>query len=155
VVAADFPFLGACYGIGTLGTFGGGLVDRTYGEPIGAVSIRLTDAGAEDPLLSSLPPKFEAFLGHKEAVSRLPRGAVLLASSAACPVQAFRLGRNVYATQFHPELDVEALLERIEVYRHHGYFDPAQLAEVLLRARNGVVTEPPKLLARFVELYAG
>jgi GMP synthase (glutamine-hydrolysing) len=130
VVAADFPF-------------------------IGAVSIRLTDAGAEDPLLSSLPPKFEAFLGHKEAVSRLPRGAVLLASSAACPVQAFRLGRNVYATQFHPELDVEALLERIEVYRHHGYFDPAQLAEVLLRARNGVVTEPPKLLARFVELYAG
>jgi GMP synthase (glutamine-hydrolysing) len=80
---------------------------------------------------------------------------VLLASSAACPVQAFRLGRNVYATQFHPELDVEALLERIEVYRHHGYFDPAELAEVLLRARTGVVTEPPKLLARFVELYAG
>ena len=51
--------------------------------------------------------------------------------------------------------DVEALLERIEVYRHHGYFDPAQLAETLLRARNGVVTEPPKLLARFAELYAG
>ena len=88
--------------------------------------------GGEDSLLGSLPPKFEAFLGHKEAVSRLPHGAVLLASSAACPVQAFRLGRNVYATQFHPELDVEALLERIEVYRHHGYFDPAELAEVLL-----------------------
>jgi GMP synthase (glutamine-hydrolysing) len=79
---------------------------------------------------------------------------VLLASSAACAVQAFRLGRNVYATQFHPELDVESLLDRIEVYRHHGYFDPAQLEEVLLRARTGVVTEPPKLLARFVELYA-
>jgi GMP synthase (glutamine-hydrolysing) len=154
VVAADFPFLGACYGIGTLGTLGGGLVDRTYGEPIGAVGIRLTDAGADDPLLGVLPPKFEAFLGHKEAVSRLPRGAVLLASSSACAVQAFRLGRNVYATQFHPELDVESLLDRIEVYRHHGYFDPAQLEEVLLRARTGVVTEPPKLLARFVELYA-
>ena len=26
---ADFPFLGACYGIGTLGTLGGGVVDRT------------------------------------------------------------------------------------------------------------------------------
>jgi GMP synthase (glutamine-hydrolysing) len=154
VVAADFPFLGACYGIGTLGTLGGGLVDRTYGEPIGAVGIRLTDAGADDPLLGVLPPKFEAFLGHKEAVSRLPRGAVLLASSSACAVQAFRLGRNVYATQFHPELDVESLLDRIEVYRHHGYFDPAQLEEVLLRARTGVVTEPPRLLARFVELYA-
>ena len=35
VVAADFPFLGACYGIGTLGTLAGGVVDRTYSEPIG------------------------------------------------------------------------------------------------------------------------
>ena len=155
VVAADFPFLGACYGIGTLGNLDGGRVDRTYGEPIGAVTIRLTEEGRLDPLLGAVTETFEAFLGHKEAVSRLPHGAVLLASSAACPVQAFRLGRNVYATQFHPELDVPALLQRIEVYRHHGYFHPAELEEVLRRARTGVVTEPPKLLARFVELYAG
>ena len=49
VVAEDFPFLGACYGIGTLGTFGGGLVDRTYGEPIGAVSIRAHRGGLRGP----------------------------------------------------------------------------------------------------------
>ena len=35
----------------------------------------------------------------------LPRHAVLLASSPTCPVQAFRIGSHVYATQFHPELD--------------------------------------------------
>lgn len=154
VVAADFPFLGACYGIGTLGNLGGGRVDRRYGEPIGAVTIRLTEDGRADPLFGELPETFDAFLGHKEAVSRLPHGAILLASSAACPVQAFRLGRNVYATQFHPELDVEALCRRIEVYRHHGYFDPAEVEEVLARARIGVVTEPPRLLSRFVGLYA-
>ena len=84
----------------------------------------------------------------------MPHGAMLLGSSAACPVQAFRLGRNVYATQFHPELDVEGLCHRIEVYRHHGYFDPAEVDEVLARARTGVVTEPPRLLSRFVRLYA-
>ena len=39
-------------------------------------------------------------------------------------MQAFRLGRNVYATQFHPELDVAGLVTRIEVYRHFGYFEP-------------------------------
>ena len=32
-VAEDFPFLGACYGIGVLGRLGGGIVDRTWGEP--------------------------------------------------------------------------------------------------------------------------
>jgi GMP synthase (glutamine-hydrolysing) len=154
VVEEDFPFLGACYGIGTLGTLAGGLVDRSYGEPIGPVTVQLTDAGLMDPLFDALPRAFEAFVGHKEAVTRMPVGAVLLASSASCPVQGFRLRSNVYATQFHPELDVPALLERISVYRHHGYFDPDELEDVLERARSGVVTEPPLLLRRFVELFA-
>jgi len=156
VVAADFPFFGACYGIGTLGTLEGGLVDRTYGEPIGSVQVTLGEDGRKDPLFEGLPETFDVFLGHKEAVTVLPRGGVLLASSPACPVQAFRLRSNVYATQFHPELDVEGLCLRIDIYRHHGYFDPPEEAEELMRmARAAVVTEPPRLLARFVELYAG
>ncbi len=154
VVAADFPFLGACYGIGTLGRLGDGVVDRTHGEPIGAVTVTLTEDAADDPLLGGLPPSFEAFLGHKEAVSRLPAGAVLLATSPGCPVQAFRLGRRVYATQFHPELDVEDLCTRIEVYRHHGYFAPETAEAVKAAARTATVTEPPRVLARFVELFA-
>ena len=154
LVAADFPVLGACYGIGTFGTLAGGVVDRTYGEPIGALPITLTDEGVADPLLGVLPRDFMAFLGHKEAVRTLPRGAVLLASSATCPVHAFRIGRNVYATQFHPELDVAELVRRIEAYQHHGYFDPDELDAVIAGARSGVVTEPTKLLGRFVELYA-
>ena len=154
VVAEDFPFLGACYGIGTLGSLHGGLVDRTYGEPIGAVRVTLTDAGETDPLFGPLPGAFEVFLGHKEAVTRLPVDATLLASSAACPVQAFRLGERVYATQFHPELDVDGLCLRIDAYRDHGYFDPPRAEELMALARRAVVTEPPRLLARFVELFA-
>ena len=38
VVAADFPFLGACYGVGTLGLLDGGIVDRSHPEPIGPVA---------------------------------------------------------------------------------------------------------------------
>ena len=110
---------------------------------------------ARDPLLGALPDTFDAFLGHKEAVSRLPdgRGA---AGVLGRPARCRRSGsaRNVYATQFHPELDVPGLLHRIEVYRHHGYFDPADLAVVLARAGTGVVTEPPRLLAGFAERYA-
>jgi GMP synthase (glutamine-hydrolysing) len=154
VVESDTPFLGACYGIGTLGVLAGGVVDRRYAEPIGAVPVTLTEAGAQDRLTRVLPPTFDAFLGHKEAVSRLPAGAVLLASSPDCPVQAFRLGANVYATQFHPELDADGIVTRVEVYRHYGYFDPSGADALVARARAATVTEPPRLLTRFVELYA-
>jgi GMP synthase (glutamine-hydrolysing) len=150
----DFPFLGACYGIGTLGTLRGGVVDRQWSEPIGAVTVTLTPEGESDPLIGALPPAFDAFLGHKEAVSTLPRGAVLLASSQTGPVQAFRLGEHVYATQFHPELDVESLILRIQTYQDFGYFEPGEGEQLIRLARAAVVTEPPKILARFVELFA-
>jgi GMP synthase (glutamine-hydrolysing) len=154
VVAADFPFLGACYGIGTLGTLAGGVVDRTYGEPIGPMEITLSDAGRQDQLLGGLSDPFTALLGHKEAVSRLPDGGVLLASSATCPVQAFRIGANVYATQFHPELDLAGIITRVEVYRHFGYFEPHEADEIVAGSRAAHVTEPPRILERFVELFA-
>lgn len=154
VVAADFPFLGACYGIGVLGTLDGGVVDRTFGEPIGALPVRLTDAGRADPLFGVMPEEFDAYLGHKEAVARLPHGAVLLASTDTCPVHAFRLGRHVYATQFHPELDPVAICDRIDAYSAHGYYEPHEQEQLKAAARAAMVTEPVRLLARFVELYA-
>ncbi|GAA5106146.1 glutamine amidotransferase [Alloalcanivorax gelatiniphagus] len=154
VVEADVPFLGACYGIGVLGTLAGGSVDRTWGEPIGALPVRLTGAGRDDELFGILPGEFAAFLGHKEAVSRLPRGAVLLASTDTCPVHAFRIGRHVYATQFHPELDPVAICDRIDAYSAHGYYEPHEQELRKAAAREALVTEPVRLLARFVELYA-
>jgi GMP synthase (glutamine-hydrolysing) len=154
VVARDFPFLGACYGIGVIGTHEGGTVDRAYAEPISRVRVTLTDDGRRDPLLVDLPDEFEAFVGHKEAIHDLPSAAVHLASSPDCPVQAFRVGRNVYATQFHPELDIHGLCTRIEVYKHAGYFEPHEAESVKEMARRGEVFEPPKILQRFVQRYA-
>lgn len=154
VVEADFPFLGACYGVGTLGRHQGAVIDRTFGEPIGPVEITVNDDGASDPLLAGLPSRFDAFVGHKEACSTLPAGAVLLASSASCPVQMFRVKRNLYATQFHPELDVEGLIQRIRIYRYAGYFPPDQADAVIERARASSVHWPPQILRNFVQLYA-
>ncbi|WP_345711758.1 glutamine amidotransferase [Kineococcus glutinatus] len=153
VVAADAPFLGACYGIGTLGVHQGGVVDRTHAEPIAAVPVTLTAAGRADPLLGALPDVFDAFVGHKEALRVPPPHAVVLASSPACPVQAFRVGRNCYATQFHPELDVEGILGRVRVYRRAGYFPPEEYEEVVARLRRARVEVPPLLLRGFVERY--
>jgi GMP synthase (glutamine-hydrolysing) len=154
VVAADFPFLGACYGVGALGRHEGALLGRRYPEPVGVAAITLTPRGRQDPLLGGLPGVFDAFTGHKEAVTRLPGHAVLLASSPACPVQAFRVGGNVYATQFHPELDVAGICTRIEVYKHAGYFEPHRAEDLKQEARRGDVRHPPAILRTFVQRHA-
>ena len=153
VVQRDLPFFGACYGVGTLGVHQGAIVDRTHAEPVSAVPITLTRAGVADPLLAGVPERFDAFVGHKEACRTLPPSAVLLASSPACPVQMFRVKRNVYATQFHPELDVAGILTRVRVYQHAGYFPAAELDRLVATLTAAVVTEPARVLANFVSRY--
>jgi GMP synthase (glutamine-hydrolysing) len=153
VVRADFPFLGACYGIGALGRHQGGVLGRRYAEPVGTVRVTLTPPGRRDPLLRELPASFDAFTGHKEAISRLPGHAVLLATSAACPVQAFRIGSNVYATQFHPELDAPGLCTRIDVYKHAGYFEPEKADELKALAWSSDISHAPAILRAFVRRY--
>jgi GMP synthase (glutamine-hydrolysing) len=154
VVARDFPFLGCCYGIGMLGAQIGAAVDHTYSEPIGSVPVSLTAAGRADPLLAALPDVFEAFVGHKEAVRTLPSDAVVLATSPDCPVQAFRVRRHVYATQFHPELDVAGICTRIDVYKHYGYFAPEAADSLKESVRHSHVIHPPAILRNFVRLFA-
>jgi GMP synthase (glutamine-hydrolysing) len=149
VVARDYPFLGACYGIGTVGRHQGAVVDRSYPEPVGPVGVELTDAGMADPLFAGMPRAFSAYGGHKEAISRLPGHAVALATSAAAPVQAFRVGENVYATQFHPELDLDGILTRIAVYATYGYFDPSEQEALGAAAAAVTVTHPMTILRNF------
>ena len=153
VVGRDLPFFGACYGVGTLGVHQGAVVDRTHAEPVSAVPVTLTPAGTADPLLAGVPERFDAFVGHKEACRTPPPSAVLLASSPACPVQMFRVGRNVYATQFHPELDVPGIVARVRVYQHAGYFPADELDQLVTTLTAAVVTEPGRMLANFVSRY--
>ena len=153
VITRDFPFLGVCYGIGTIGAHQGARVDRTYGEPSQAVRIALTEAGRADALLHQLPAEFDAFVGHKEAISAVPASITVLASSPTCPVQAFRVGRNVYATQFHPELDTAAFAARVRTYAHHGYFDPLEADAIIERVERADVRASHMVLGRFVEEY--
>ncbi len=153
VIARDLPFFGACYGIGILGRHQGAAVDRTYGEPVGAVTVALTGDGVLDPVFGIAGRTFGAFVGHKEAIRALPANAVTLATSEGCPVQAFRIGRRAYATQFHPELDLDGLATRVQTYRFAGYFAPAEAEAILAAARASGVVRTPNLIGRFVELF--
>ncbi len=154
IVDADFPFLGLCYGVGTVTTHLGGVVDKTYSEPVGATTVTLTPDGVEDSLLDGVPPVFHAFVGHKEACNGTPPGVTLLATGERCPVQMYRVGGNVYVTQFHPELDADDLAARMRIYQHAGYFDPSELDDLIGMAYASRVSgEQHRVLANFVRRY--
>ncbi|MDX2504873.1 MAG: glutamine amidotransferase [Gammaproteobacteria bacterium] len=154
IVKNDFPFLGACSGNGLLGSYLGASISTKYAEPVGCVSLDLTEEGKNDPLLCGFPDQISVLLGHKEACDATPDGATLLLTGAACPVQMFRIGENVYATQFHPEGDSEGFIVRIHAYKHHGYFQPHE-AECLIEAVSRENTPfAQKILQRFISRYA-
>jgi GMP synthase (glutamine-hydrolysing) len=154
ITGRDVPFLGCCYGIGILAHHLGGEVSKArYGEGVGAVRCEKTAAGREDPLLEGLPETFEAFVGHKEAAQVLPPGCVHLLASPNCPFQMIRFGRNVYATQFHPEADADGFALRIEVYRNKGYFLPEEAEDLIAGCQAAAVTAPGGILRNFARIY--
>lgn len=151
IIAADHPFMGCCYGLGILAHHLDGEVSKArYGEPVGPSTCSLTPEARDDPLMAGLPGTWEAFVGHKEAVQALPPECVHLVTSGPCPIQMIRHGRNVYATQFHPEADAHDFEQRIRIYRNHGYFPPDQADDLIEICHSADVTVPGEILRRFV-----
>jgi GMP synthase (glutamine-hydrolysing) len=156
VAAADFPFLGCCYGIGILAHHLGAKVGKErYGEDVGAVACSLTNEGENDPLVKDLPATFLAFVGHKEAVQELPAGCALLLTSEPCPFQMIRYKSNIYATQFHPEADSHVFELRINIYKDRGYFPPEQAQQLIETCHRKQVHVPEAILKNFVCRYLG
>lgn len=155
IIDKDFPFLGECYGLGILASHLGGTVSKEkYSEGVGPLTVSLEKGASGDPLLADLPQSFRAFGGHKEACQQLPPGAVHLASSRECPIQMIRVKKNIYATQFHPALDSEGLVLRINIYKHAGYFPPEDADMLIASAMKETVTVPEIILHRFVERFS-
>ncbi len=123
------PTFGSCWGFQALARALGGEVvqERRYVE-VGFRELRLTDAGRRDPVFGGAGDRFPAVIGHEDTVTRLPDGAVCLASTEAVENQAFRFrDRPIYGTQFHPELGREDLIARLANYPRYialtGYPD--------------------------------
>ncbi len=153
IVADDLPFLGACSGMGLLGQYCGATISNKYSEQVGSVEVTITEDGLKDPLLEGLPKNFNALVGHKEACDDVPPGAVLLISSTACPIQMFRLKKNIYATQFHPEADSDEFVLRVNIYRDAGYFPPEKSEKLIASLRDLYTPVPKEILIRFIEKY--
>lgn len=152
----DFPYLGTCYGLGMLARACGATVSKElYSEDVSAVDIMLSAEGKQDELLAGLPHTFRAIVGHKESCQEAPEGSVLLAGSKECPYQMIRLKQNVYATQFHPELDYDGVCVRVDAYKNAGYFPPEDAQKLKDTFAQEEITIPQKILVNFVQQYSG
>jgi GMP synthase-like glutamine amidotransferase len=108
VVAAEIPYLGICLGGQLLAAACGGKVVSQRWEELGTLDIVLTGAGRADLLFAGLSATIHTFQWHHDSFD-IPDGGILLASSALCPHQAFRLGTCAWGVQFHPEV-TEAII---------------------------------------------
>ena len=95
------PLLAVCLGAQALAHALGAAVERRDEQLAGFYPTELTAEGAADPVLGSLPRRFEPFNGNAYTFE-LPREAVLLADGPC--LQAYRVGERAWAVQFHPEL---------------------------------------------------
>ncbi|MEJ1088630.1 GMP synthase [Microbacterium sp. Mu-80] len=140
-----------CYGIGVVTRMLGGEVHTAQPEQASATRIDLTAAGRSDALFGPSGASLSVFTAHKESARETPPDAVLLATSDACTVQAYRVGERLYATQFHPEASPQDFADRMAVYRASGYFDPAQY-DATERAVLSASVDGDQLLTRFPDL---
>ena len=116
------PILGSCWGLQLAALAAGGEVrNNPRGREIGlARKIVPTEAGRAHPLLAGRSDSYDALCIHYDEVSRLPPGAVVLASNSHSAVQvaAFTLGRSsVWAVEYHPEFDLPQLAALFKLYR--------------------------------------
>jgi GMP synthase (glutamine-hydrolysing) len=105
----ELPVFGLCLGSQLLARALGGEVSKCEKPEMGWYDISLSPEGCSDFILSGQPWSGPQFHWHQWQVSTLPEGATLLSSSELCKVQAWMIGINTYAVQYHPECTKERI----------------------------------------------
>jgi GMP synthase (glutamine-hydrolysing) len=130
-LASQRPILGICLGAQLMSRALGGKVGSMGYKEIGFGELQLTEAGLQSAL-APLQQSPMVLHWHGDRYET-PASAQRLASSNLCPDQAFAVGKNALALQFHLEADPRRLEQWL--IGHTGELAAAGIEPQALRAQ--------------------
>lgn len=145
------PSFGSCWGVQMAAVAAGGEVRK---NPRGremclARKIHLTPEGRAHPMYEGKPDVFDGFISHLDEVTRLPDGAVLLATNEHTRVQALEVRRKngiFWATQYHPEYELyemaRLIVARGENLIKEGFFADRAALEHRVERMQALAQDP-------------
>ena len=136
------PVLGICLGAQLIAKALGARVTKNHVKEIGWYDLTLTEEGKKDPLFAHSGPVEKVFQWHGDTFE-IPKGAVHLAACADCPNQAFKYGEQVYALQFHLEVDEKMIRRWLTVHDNKK-----ELEEIKTIDPGKILEESPRHIER-------
>jgi GMP synthase-like glutamine amidotransferase len=152
-VGTGQPVLAVCLGAQLLADALGGRVEQAAadGPEIGAALVAKRDRAADDPLFGPMPLTPDVLQWHYDAITELPPGAILLASSPRYQHQAFRVGAAAWGLQFHIETTPELVRSWAE---HDGLAEQGADVDRLLARSDAVHPDLEQTWRPFTERFA-
>ncbi len=151
--------LGICLGAQLLARALGSQVRPDEAREIGWYDVDLTAEGKNDPVLSAFSSRQQVFQWHEDAM-QLPAGAVHLATSEACTVQAFRYGESAYGLQFHLEVNRSLIARWLDRAAYQpmleevtGTIDPEQIRERMNDSIRPLMQLSDRTFSRWIERF--
>ncbi|MBF6987582.1 MULTISPECIES: glutamine amidotransferase [unclassified Cupriavidus] len=151
-LAAGGKMIGVCLGAQLIARAAGARVYPGTRE-IGWAPIVPTPAGRDSALGELVGANWEVLHWHGDTFD-LPPGAELLASTAAVTNQAYAIGNQVLALQFHPEVmpaDIEAWLVGHTVELGKAGIDPRTIRARTAEVGAKVAAAGERMFARWLE----
>lgn len=141
-VAADKPYFGVCLGSQLLAASQGCDVYKgKNGREYGFLPVQVTEEGMQSPIRHFDESKTRVLHMHGDTFD-LPANATLLASSALYKNQAYQIGKNCFAVQFHPEFNRTGLentlvedcgnVDVVQMRKDGDHYLPAMTAQMKL-----------------------
>lgn len=146
----ETPVFASCFGFQLAAqALGQPIIDDKEHYEMGTIPISLTEHSRTDPVFSGVTDGFLAVSVHQQKALKAPRDCIELAYTGMC-CHAFRvIGKPFWAFQFHPEVDLGILIERLTHYKDKYTDGDGHLASVLENAKP--TPESNRLIGSFVD----
>ncbi len=103
ILALNLPILGICYGLHFLSHHFNGKVKGGKTREFGKTNIRIK---SKSPILKDIPAKLSVWMSHGDYIDNLPKEFKITSRSENGLISSFEsAGDNIYAVQFHPEVN--------------------------------------------------